>query len=146
MSGSSSGRRGEGGGGWGCFFFSSRRRHTRLRRDWSSDVCSSDLVGSRTLPIAIGIRNTKTVLVVLILITMILLAYVQSIFHFNLMVFFIVFFYLFVLVQMPLVFITIKLLNNNSKRVYHLIGQVMKSIMVVGILFTIVLNYQITLV
>ena len=27
------------------FFFSSRRRHTRLRRDWSSDVCSSDLVG-----------------------------------------------------------------------------------------------------
>ena len=46
---------GGGGGGWGgwggwvgggwvrCFFFSSRRRHTRLVRDWSSDVCSSDL-------------------------------------------------------------------------------------------------------
>src|SRR3989440_7889080 len=27
------------------FFFSSRRRHTRSDRDWSSDVCSSDLVG-----------------------------------------------------------------------------------------------------
>src|SRR3712207_8918039 len=27
------------------FFFSSRRRHTRYWRDWSSDVCSSDLVG-----------------------------------------------------------------------------------------------------
>src|SRR6266498_2720010 len=26
-----------------CFFFSSRRRHTRCGRDWSSDVCSSDL-------------------------------------------------------------------------------------------------------
>src|SRR5947209_19238232 len=26
------------------FFFSSRRRHTRYWRDWSSDVCSSDLV------------------------------------------------------------------------------------------------------
>src|SRR5207245_6447189 len=25
------------------FFFSSRRRHTRCYRDWSSDVCSSDL-------------------------------------------------------------------------------------------------------
>ena len=25
------------------FFFSSRRRHTRFGRDWSSDVCSSDL-------------------------------------------------------------------------------------------------------
>src|SRR3989449_9729505 len=27
------------------FFFSSRRRHTRCSRDWSSDVCSSDLAG-----------------------------------------------------------------------------------------------------
>src|SRR5574337_1855938 len=27
-----------------CFFFSSRRRHTRLSGDWSSDVCSSDLL------------------------------------------------------------------------------------------------------
>src|SRR5690349_22947032 len=27
------------------FFFSSRRRHTRSLRDWSSDVCSSDLYG-----------------------------------------------------------------------------------------------------
>src|SRR5690625_7077859 len=27
------------------FFFSSRRRHTRWPRDWSSDVCSSDLIG-----------------------------------------------------------------------------------------------------
>src|SRR2546429_4306346 len=26
------------------FFFSSRRRHTRCSRDWSSDVCSSDLI------------------------------------------------------------------------------------------------------
>src|SRR2546426_6037394 len=26
------------------FFFSSRRRHTRLQGDWSSDVCSSDLM------------------------------------------------------------------------------------------------------
>src|SRR2546426_6464217 len=28
------------------FFFSSRRRHTRLQGDWSSDVCSSDLVAN----------------------------------------------------------------------------------------------------
>src|SRR2546427_724782 len=30
----------------GLFFFSSRRRHTRFDCDWSSDVCSSDLVGT----------------------------------------------------------------------------------------------------
>src|SRR5256884_5082396 len=42
-------------GGWksrkedkGFFFFSSRRRHTRCSRDWSSDVCSSDL--KRSVP------------------------------------------------------------------------------------------------
>src|SRR5699024_11467522 len=29
------------------FFFSSRRRHTRSKRDWSSDVCSSDLEAYR---------------------------------------------------------------------------------------------------
>src|SRR5256885_12751592 len=28
------------------FFFSSRRRHTRLQGDWSSDVCSSDLLNA----------------------------------------------------------------------------------------------------
>src|SRR5206468_6566452 len=42
------------------FFFSSRRRHTRSDRDWSSDVCSSDLTREdgphdrrRDLPIAV---------------------------------------------------------------------------------------------
>src|SRR5690606_39585179 len=32
---------------WFVFFFSSRRRHTRFSRDWSSDVCSSDLHSGR---------------------------------------------------------------------------------------------------
>src|SRR2546422_3670024 len=34
------------------FFFSSRRRHTRCSRDWSSDVCSSDLFSGG--PIGVG--------------------------------------------------------------------------------------------
>src|SRR5690606_39528603 len=35
-------------GNWiGCVFVSSRRRHTSFSRDWSSDVCSSDLSLSR---------------------------------------------------------------------------------------------------
>src|SRR5256885_6839060 len=38
------------------FFFSSRRRHTRLQGDWSSDVCSSDLV-----PAAEVLINTAAV-------------------------------------------------------------------------------------
>src|SRR5215203_2502625 len=35
------------------FFFSSRRRHTRYWRDWSSDVCSSDL-GPAPAPAELG--------------------------------------------------------------------------------------------
>src|SRR5690554_7438397 len=34
------------------FFFSSRRRHTRCGRDWSSDVCSSDLIMGLALALA----------------------------------------------------------------------------------------------
>src|SRR5256884_2393415 len=36
------------------FFFSSRRRHTRCSRDWSSDVCSSDLVDMGVEPFLIS--------------------------------------------------------------------------------------------
>src|SRR5439155_10193618 len=39
------------------FFFSSRRRHTRWPRDWSSDVCSSDLDGKTAIRIGGGIAH-----------------------------------------------------------------------------------------
>src|SRR5439155_7008095 len=42
------------------FFFSSRRRHTRWPRDWSSDVCSSDLFRRvRATPRTPGSRRGK---------------------------------------------------------------------------------------
>src|SRR6266704_3938327 len=40
------------------FFFSSRRRHTRSKRDWSSDVCSSDLDGP-IQQLAHGVRRVR---------------------------------------------------------------------------------------
>src|SRR5256884_9596075 len=39
------------------FFFSSRRRHTRCSRDWSSDVCSSDLLEGRIQALPLGGLN-----------------------------------------------------------------------------------------
>src|SRR5436305_15288930 len=43
------------------FFFSSRRRHTRCGRDWSSDVCSSDLRGTAaSTPAPSGWSRTQT--------------------------------------------------------------------------------------
>src|SRR2546429_8958232 len=45
------------------FFFSSRRRHTRCSRDWSSDVCSSDLIVDAADPaLRSHIQVTKEVL------------------------------------------------------------------------------------
>src|SRR5467141_4628732 len=47
------------------FFFSSRRRHTRFKCDWSSDVCSSDLVdpefGRTTDPVRMYMREMGSV-------------------------------------------------------------------------------------
>src|SRR5690606_39446621 len=50
-----------------CFvFFSSRRRHTRFSRDWSSDVCSSDLRnGSRILLTEAGATLMESVKVII---------------------------------------------------------------------------------
>src|SRR5439155_6853140 len=41
--------------GWpsSLFFFSSRRRHTRWPRDWSSDVCSSDLAADEHIVVQV---------------------------------------------------------------------------------------------
>src|SRR5699024_11928246 len=42
------------------FFFSSRGRHTRSKRDWSSDVCSSDLARCRIELPGLGIAAGDT--------------------------------------------------------------------------------------
>src|SRR5215475_708552 len=41
------------------FFFSSRRRHTRFSRDWSSDVCSSDLAATLKWPNDVLLADRK---------------------------------------------------------------------------------------
>src|SRR5882762_11387611 len=44
------------------FFFSSRRRHTRFKCDWSSDVCSSDLLGTiraKSIPFVVLTSNEE---------------------------------------------------------------------------------------
>src|SRR5207245_477609 len=54
----------------GAFFFSSRRRHTRCYRDWSSDVCSSDLStreGSAGWPLRTHTRASALAALVFIL-------------------------------------------------------------------------------
>src|SRR5206468_5414077 len=45
-----------------CFFFSSRRRHTRSDRDWSSDVCSSDLLCTTIIETGIDVPTANTII------------------------------------------------------------------------------------
>src|SRR5690625_5993176 len=46
------------------FFFSSRRRHTRWPRDWSSDVCSSDLDPTKAIAVVLQAEDTRFALLV----------------------------------------------------------------------------------
>src|SRR5260370_1582350 len=48
------------------FFFSSRRRHTRFKCDWSSDVCSSDLIAVSEVEASIHILRIVSTQVFLI--------------------------------------------------------------------------------
>src|SRR5699024_11913258 len=50
------------------FFFSSRRRHTRSKRDWSSDVCSSDLFSPLFYMGSIDLHRTSSFLRQLLLV------------------------------------------------------------------------------
>src|SRR5690606_41053962 len=47
----------------GISFFSSRRRHTRFSRDWSSDVCSSDLIVINLVEDDLSITSTNFLIV-----------------------------------------------------------------------------------
>src|SRR5207245_6827080 len=58
------------------FFFSSRRRHTRCYRDWSSDVCSSDLLFLLLVPIPPMLPHLNLSLTFLSL-----AGYLQKVFH-----------------------------------------------------------------
>src|SRR5690625_1415836 len=49
------------------FFFSSRRRHTRWPRDWSSDVCSSDLASELRVFLQMVLPLSKAVIAVIAL-------------------------------------------------------------------------------
>src|SRR6266699_5277252 len=60
------------------FFFSSRRRHTRCGRDWSSDVCSSDLCADTVAAPAINSNTISTPARDLVLIFFLSLSYAAA--------------------------------------------------------------------
>src|SRR5204863_2009962 len=60
------------------FFFSGRRRHTRSLRDWSSDVCSSDLTGAsqpKYITITTAMNTHKFLLILWVFIAVVIVMY-----------------------------------------------------------------------
>src|SRR3712207_3592317 len=96
------------------FFFSSRRRHTRYWRDWSSDVCSSDLIKENYHAVETK-SNSKLDVKGLVLLTLFIVALIEtmtslethSIFEFQ------------VLVPLVVALILVLIFTKIEKRVAH---------------------------
>jgi 4-hydroxybenzoate polyprenyltransferase len=86
----------------------------------------------RTLPITIGIRKTKNIIAALIIITILLLTYVETVVFRRDMT--MVFWYLIFVVQIPFLFLVYKLLTASQKEDYHFLSNLSKLIMLAGIL------------
>src|SRR3712207_30594 len=56
------------------FFFSSRRRHTRYWRDWSSDVCSSDLTLGLVQAVAVGFATILLLIIAIFVVAVLISA------------------------------------------------------------------------
>lgn len=96
--------------------------------DWKGD----ETYGCRTLPLVIGLQRTKWIISILIIITMIFLGRWQLIFYrleWNM-----IFWYFLVAVQIPTLYLLIKLFLAKEKSDFHLLSNLCKIIMLAGVL------------
>jgi len=87
--------------------------------------------GAKTMPIVIGVRNTKWVAGAITILTMILLGR-QELLHYASDTFYAML-YLDIFVQLPLLFVLILLINAKTKKQYHHISNLLKFVMLAGI-------------
>ncbi len=86
----------------------------------------------RTLPIVAGVRVSKWIIATLVLLTILILAFVQLTFYNRELM--IVFWYLILLTQIPLVYLLIRVFGAQTKREFHSLSQIAKFIMFTGLL------------
>ncbi len=94
-------------------------------------------LGRDTLPINLGIFYTKLITIVLAGATIISLALINYLFLFDK----ITFIYLTLFVEIPLLFVIFKITKADSKENYHFISNLLKVIMLFGLLYSVVGNY-----
>ena len=87
--------------------------------------------GAKTVPIVLGVKNSKWIIASLTITTMLLLGW-QEILHYSSETFYAML-YLDIFVQLPLLFLIILLVNAHVKKQYHQISNLLKLVMLAGI-------------
>jgi 4-hydroxybenzoate polyprenyltransferase len=96
------------------------------------DITGDKEYGCRTLPIVIGFKRTNYVVTVLVLMTILILAFAQWTFLNRGWT--VVFWYFLVVIQLPMIYLLIKLYKAKSREEYHFLSSLCKLIMFAGIL------------
>lgn len=105
------------------------------------DMNGDTSFGRSTIPIAIGIDKSKLIIIALSLILIIGLAYIQYLqFSANDLLFF---YYLLVAVQIPMLYLIIKLLKAKEPTQFAIISKIVKAIMLAGVLSSILVYINI---
>ncbi|MCF8233268.1 MAG: geranylgeranylglycerol-phosphate geranylgeranyltransferase [Bacteroidales bacterium] len=117
---------------WGFTFFAFYTTLIREIMKDTEDMAGDAKTGARTLPLFIGVKNTRAILFVLGLIGMAILAYAQYLL--SLKGFILAFWYLLFSVQILLIVNLILLVRAKESRNFHLPGTLMKVIMLAGII------------
>ncbi len=106
-----------------------------ILREWAKDI--QDIPGDKrygcqTLPIAIGIDRTKTLMIIINILIIVLLAFFQ--YYLFSREYYFTFIYILIVVQILLLYSLLKIIRMKSEKDYDLIGRLAKLIMLAGVL------------
>ncbi len=105
----------------------------------TEDFEGDQAYGMQTVPIVLGIKWTKIILIALNCITLAVIFYVCLVyFRYN-----IASIYLILFLGIPTIYVTYLVVKANSKKQYHLVSTILKLMMIAGILFALVVRYLI---
>lgn len=96
------------------------------------DIAGDKEFGSHTIPIALGMRRSNYIVTCLVTLTMIFMAFAQwTFFNRGWMM---VFWYFLVIIQLPMIYLVVKLFRAKEREDYHFLSNLCKLIMLAGIL------------
>lgn len=125
--------------GW-ILGFSSFAFITTLTREIIKDVEDFEgdqAFGRQTLPVVIGVRLTKLIIIVLLFVTIIAVFYIYFIYLTDR----ITLWYMLITLIIPMILGVILTIKANNKKNYHLLSTLLKAIMLAGILYALVADY-----